>query len=84
MPSCVAGGGGLKTDEDYERCARILVQIDAKYVQDEFRVFFEESDSTKRSQSQQLKDLLRSRADDYLSAVRSDRSLIEAVEAQRA
>ena len=59
MPSCVAGGGGLKTDEDYERCARIRVQIDAQYVQDEWRVFFEESDSTKRSQSQQLKDLLR-------------------------
>ena len=45
--------------------------------------FFEESDSTRRSQSQQLKDLLRSRADDSLSAVRSDRSLAEVVEAQR-
>jgi len=39
MLNCVAGGRLLKTDDDCERCAHILAQIDPEYFQDEFRVF---------------------------------------------
>ena len=79
-----AGGRLLKTVNDYERCVRILKQIDPKYFQDEFSVFFDENGLMRRPQSQQLTDLLRSRADEYLNVVRSDRSLSEAEEAQHA
>ena len=81
--NCVAGGRLLKTVNDYEACERILAQIDPKYFKDEFSVFFDENGSIRRSQSQQFTDLLRSRADEYLNVVRSDRSLSEAEEAQR-
>ena len=82
--NCVVGGRLLKTVNDYEACERILAQIDPKYFKDEFSVFFDENGSIRRSQSQQFTDLLRSRADEYLKVVRSDRSLSEAEEAQRA
>jgi len=82
--NCVMGGRLLKTVKDYETCERILAQIDPKYFQDEFSVFFDENGSIRRPQSQQFTDLLRSRADEYLNVVRSDQSLSEAEEAQRA
>ena len=80
----VVGGRLLKTVKDYETCERILAHIDPKYFQDEFSVFFDENGSIRRSQSQQFTDLLRWCADEYLNVVRSDRSLSEAEEAQRA
>jgi hypothetical protein len=73
VPNCVAGGRLLRTDENYECCVRILAQIVPKSFKVEFRVFLEESGVTQRSQSKQLKDLLRLYADEYL--IGSERSI---------
>ena len=65
-----AGGRLLKTVNDYERC--VHPQADrSQILQDEFSVFFDENGLMRRPQSQQLTDLLRSRADEYLNVVRS-------------